>query len=61
MKLSLDLRTTLTQTLTPQQIQYLKLLQLPLIQMEQQVIRELEQNPMLEEIDNDAPIDYEEG
>ena len=61
MKLSLDLRTTLTQTLTPQQIQYLKLLQLPIIQMEQQVIRELEQNPMLEELDTDAPVDFEEG
>ncbi|MFH1052653.1 MAG: RNA polymerase factor sigma-54 [bacterium] len=61
MKLSLDLRTALTQTLTPQQIQYLKLLQLPLIQMEQQVIRELEQNPMLEEIETDVPLDYEEG
>jgi RNA polymerase sigma-54 factor len=61
MKLSLDLKTTLSQTLTPQQIQYLKLLQLPLIQMEQQVIRELEQNPMLEEVEVDAPIEYEEG
>ncbi|MFP4543231.1 MAG: RNA polymerase factor sigma-54 [Candidatus Kapaibacterium sp.] len=49
MKLSLDLKTTLTQTLTPQQIQYLKLLQLPLIQLEQHVRQELEQNPMLEE------------
>ena len=49
MKLSLDLRTSLSQTLTPQQIQYLKLLQLPLMQMEQHVIGELEQNPMLEE------------
>jgi len=29
--------------------------------MEQQVIRELEQNPMLEEIETDAPLDYEEG
>lgn len=61
MKLSLDLKTTLTQTLTPQQIQYLKLLQLPLIQMEQQVIRELEQNPMLEEVEVDAPVDFEDG
>ncbi|MFP4529009.1 MAG: RNA polymerase factor sigma-54 [Candidatus Kapaibacterium sp.] len=49
MKLSLDLKTSLSQTLTPQQIQYLKLLQLPLIQMEQQVRQEIEQNPMLEE------------
>jgi RNA polymerase sigma-54 factor len=49
MKLSLDLRTSLSQTLTPQQIQYLKLLQLPVLQLEQQVLQELEQNPMLEE------------
>ncbi len=59
MKLSLDLRTTLTQTLTPQQIQYLKLLQLPLVQLEQQVRQEIEQNPMLEEdgIELDEDID----
>jgi RNA polymerase sigma-54 factor len=49
MKLGLDLRTTLTQTLTPQQIQYLKLLQLPVMQLEQQVRQEIEQNPMLDE------------
>lgn len=64
MKLSLSLRTALTQTLTPQQIQYLKLLQLPLVQLEQQVRQEIEQNPMLEETitddilrpdDNDFP------
>lgn len=50
MKLSIDIRTTLTQTLTPQQIQYLKLLQLPLVQLEQQVKQEIEANPMLEEV-----------
>ncbi len=50
MKLSLDLKTSLSQTLTPQQIQYLKLLQLPVIQLEQQVRQEIESNPMLEEI-----------
>jgi RNA polymerase sigma-54 factor len=49
MKLSLDIKTSLTQTLTPQQIQYLKLLQLPLVQFEQQLRQEIEQNPMLEE------------
>lgn len=50
MKLGLGLKTTLTQTLTPQQIQYLKLLQLPVLQLEHQVMQELEQNPMLDEI-----------
>ncbi len=49
MKLSLDLRATLTQTLTPQQIQYLKLLQLPLVQLEQHVQQEIEENPMLDD------------
>ncbi len=52
MKLSLDLKTSLSQTLTPQQIQYLKLLQLPLINLEQHVRQEIELNPMLEEFDN---------
>lgn len=54
MKLSLDIKTGLSQTLTPQQIQYLKLLQLPQIQLEQYVMKELEQNPMLEELDEDT-------
>jgi RNA polymerase sigma-54 factor len=56
MKLSLDIKTSLSQTLTPQQIQYLKLLQLPQIQLEQYVMKELEQNPMLEEIDEDTAV-----
>ncbi|MCK5742313.1 MAG: RNA polymerase factor sigma-54 [Chlorobi bacterium] len=54
MKLGLNLRTSLTQTLTPQQIQYLKLLQLPLIQLEQHVMNEMEQNPMIDEISDDS-------
>jgi RNA polymerase sigma-54 factor len=40
---------TLQQKLTPQQIQYLKLLQIPVIQLEQKIKEELEQNPFLEE------------
>jgi RNA polymerase sigma-54 factor len=60
MKLSLDLRTSLTQTLTPQQIQYLKLLQMPLVQLEQQVFQEIEQNPMLEASELDDYPDYED-
>lgn len=52
MKLSLDLKTTLSQTLTPQQIQYLKMLQLPVIQFEQYLQQEIEQNPMLEDANN---------
>lgn len=54
MKLALSLRTSLTQTLTPQQIQYLKLLQLPVIQLEQHVMNELEQNPMIDEVTEES-------
>lgn len=56
MKLSLNIKTSLSQTLTPQQIQYLKLLQLPLVQLEQQVRQEIEVNPMLEEFDDNEPL-----
>ncbi len=37
------------QKLTPQQIQYLKLLQVPIVQLEEKLKEELEQNPFLEE------------
>ncbi|MCX6136761.1 MAG: RNA polymerase sigma-54 factor, partial [Ignavibacteriales bacterium] len=51
----------LLQKLTPQQIQYLKLLQLPTIALEQKIKTELEQNPMLEEgLDDDVEITQEE-
>ncbi len=50
MKLGLNLQTALQQTLTPQQIQYLKLLQLSALQFEQHVRSEMENNPMLEEL-----------
>ena len=49
MKVSMNLQTSLLQTLTPQQIQYLKLLQLPILQLEQHVRQEVEKNPMLDE------------
>ncbi len=58
MNLSLNIKTSLSQTLTPQQIQYLKLLQLPIIQLEQHLRQEIEQNPMLEEFD-DSEIEIE--
>ncbi|MFA6571502.1 MAG: RNA polymerase factor sigma-54 [Bacteroidota bacterium] len=60
MKLSLDMRTALSQTLTPQQIQYLKLLQLPVTQLEQQIRQEIEQNPMLEEAGIEDILDFED-
>ena len=53
MKVSMSLQTSLLQTLTPQQIQYLKLLQLPILQLEQHVRQEIEQNPMLDETSDD--------
>src|ERR1017187_6854409 len=47
----LQLRQSLSlqQRLTPQQVQYLKLLQLPVLALEQRIKSELEENPMLEE------------
>ncbi|MCX7879560.1 MAG: RNA polymerase factor sigma-54 [Ignavibacteria bacterium] len=48
MKPTITTTVTVTQTLTPQQIQYLKLLQMPLQQLEQQVSEEIEENPFLE-------------
>lgn len=61
MKLGLNMKTSLSQTLTPQQIQYLKLLQLPLIQLEQHVQQQIEANPMLEDasfMDDEFDIDH---
>jgi len=49
----------LLQKLTPQQVQYLKLLQLPLLALEQRIKEELEQNPLLEE-EEDVEIAQEE-
>lgn len=47
--LKLSQHQKLLQKLTPQQVQYLKLLQLPVIALEQRIKAELEQNPLLEE------------
>ena len=47
LNLSQELR--LQQKLSPQQIQYIKLLQLPTLAMEQRIQQELEMNPLLEE------------
>lgn len=59
MKLGLNLQTSLQQSLTPQQIQYLKMLQLPALQLEQHVRAELENNPMLEEASDFEPTPEE--
>lgn len=44
-----NLQQKLLQKLSPQQIQMIKLLELPLLQLEQRVKKELEENPALEE------------
>ena len=47
--LNLSQRQTLQQKLSPQQIQYIKLLQLPTLALEQRIKAEMEANPLLEE------------
>jgi RNA polymerase sigma-54 factor len=60
--LGLGLELGLEQKLTPQQVQYLKLLQLTGLQLEQHISQELEMNPMIEEGDMDNEIgDEPEG
>ena len=49
---------TLQQRLSPQQIQYIKLLQLPTLQLEQRVKQEIEANPVLE-LDDDGTLDQD--
>lgn len=49
--ISQKLQQGLQQKLSPQQLQYIKLLQLPTIALEQRIKEELEMNPILEEIE----------
>ncbi len=49
--ISQKLQQGLQQKLSPQQLQYIKLLQLPTIALEQRIKEELELNPILEELD----------
>ncbi|MDD4107204.1 MAG: RNA polymerase factor sigma-54 [Prolixibacteraceae bacterium] len=54
MEQKLTLQQKLLQKLSPQQIQVIKLLEIPTIQLEQRIKKELEENPVLElESDND--------
>jgi RNA polymerase sigma-54 factor len=55
--LNLQQRQTLQQKLSPQQIQYIKLLQLPTLALEQRIKSELEINPLLEEGDEAENVD----
>ncbi|HAV22815.1 MAG: RNA polymerase sigma-54 factor [Ignavibacteria bacterium RIFCSPLOWO2_02_FULL_55_14] len=57
--LSLHQQLKLGLKLTPQQVQYLKLLQLPSLSLEQRVKLELEQNPMLEVAEDLEPVQEE--
>ncbi len=53
------LQQKLLQKLSPQQIQLIKLLELPTIQLEQRVKKELEENPVLEEGKDADEFNYE--
>lgn len=53
------LQQKLLQKLSPQQIQLIKLLEVPTIQLEQRIKRELEENPVLEEGREEDP-DYDQ-
>ncbi|MBI4553114.1 MAG: RNA polymerase factor sigma-54 [Candidatus Latescibacteria bacterium] len=55
--MELGLRTQLSQTISPQLIQSLKLLQIPLLELEQVMKQELQTNPMLEEEDETTEPD----
>ncbi|MCU0457432.1 MAG: RNA polymerase sigma-54 factor, partial [Bacteroidales bacterium] len=57
------LQQKLLQKLSPQQIQMIKLLEVPTIQIEQRIKKELEENPALEEgpeDEGDLPEENEE-
>jgi RNA polymerase sigma-54 factor len=58
----LGLSQSLQQRLSPQQIQFIKLLQVPTAELEQRIEEELELNPVLEEgqDDSEEPIEAEE-
>ncbi|MDO8951034.1 MAG: RNA polymerase sigma-54 factor, partial [Draconibacterium sp.] len=56
MKQNLSLQQKLLQKLSPQQIQVIKLLEIPTLQLEQRIKKELEENPVLElEQDGEEP------
>ncbi len=57
--LSQKLQQKLLQKLSPQQIQLIKLLEIPTIQLEQRIKREIEENPVLEE-GGDSDTDVQE-
>ncbi len=56
----LSLQQKLLQKLSPQQIQVIKLLELPMLQLEQRIKKELEENPVLELEENENAAADEE-
>ena len=60
MALSQNLQQKLLQKLSPQQIQLMKLLQVPTANLEERIKEEMEENPALEQ-EEDNHDDYEEG
>lgn len=59
MEQKLTLQQKLLQKLSPQQIQVIKLLEIPTIQLEQRIKKELEENPVLE-LESDNPENLED-
>ncbi|MDX5422788.1 MAG: RNA polymerase factor sigma-54 [Hymenobacteraceae bacterium] len=57
----LDLRQLLSQKLSPQQIQFIKLLQIPTAELEARIKEELEVNPALEEGRDEPAEEYSES
>ena len=55
------LKLKLSQKLSPQQIQLMKLIQLPTLDFEQKIQREIEENPALEQGQNSSDENNEEG
>jgi|GEM_PF-196081 len=60
MKLGQSIEQRLEQRLTPQLIMNMKLLELPLMELEQLIRNELEQNPALEQFEGDGDDEVEE-
>ncbi|MCF6332029.1 MAG: RNA polymerase factor sigma-54 [Draconibacterium sp.] len=59
MEQKLSLQQKLLQKLSPQQIQVIKLLEIPTLQLEQRIKKELEENPVLE-LESDNPVSLED-
>ncbi|SIT89937.1 RNA polymerase factor sigma-54 [Pontibacter indicus] len=57
----LDLRQLLSQKLSPQQIQFIKLLQIPTVELEARIKEEMEVNPALEEGREEPESEYSDS